>query len=304
MRKNSKVTQREHTNEHVTESVADLLAHEAPLDYKNSSLNVGGVPRKNIVLEPPENDGRPAWNSKLQYILAQVGFSVGLGNVWRFPYLCQKNGGGAYLVPYFILLILIGVPLFFLELAVGQKIRRGSIGVWNYVCPHLGGIGVSSLMVCGFVGLYYNVIIGWSIFYFFQSFQYPLPWAECPIRRNGSLAIVEPECEKSSATTYFWYRQTLNTTSTIADSGGLNVKMTLSLLVAWIIVCLAVIRGIASSGKVGSAVGRKWSVCGRGVGREGQGVWGRGRGTVDVAGEGQGASRRGAGGVGGRVKRV
>lgn len=62
--------------------------------------------------------------------------------------------------------------------------------------------------------------------------------------------VVEPECEKSSATTYFWYRQTLNTTSTIAESGGLNVKMTLSLLVAWIIVCLAVIRGIASSGKV------------------------------------------------------
>nr|XP_029533024.1 sodium-dependent neutral amino acid transporter SLC6A17-like [Oncorhynchus nerka] len=60
---------------------------------------------------------------------------------------------------------------------------------------------------------------------------------------------MDPECERSSATTYFWYRQTLNTTSTIADRGGLNVKMTLSLLVAWIIVCLAVIRGIASSGK-------------------------------------------------------
>lgn len=54
---------------------------------------------------------------------------------------------GAYLVPYFILLLLIGIPLFFLELAVGQRIRRGSIGVWNYVYPQLGGIGVSSLMV-------------------------------------------------------------------------------------------------------------------------------------------------------------
>ncbi|TNN85607.1 Sodium-dependent neutral amino acid transporter SLC6A17 [Liparis tanakae] len=233
MPKNSKVTQRQQSHEHVTESVADLLAHEETLDYKNSSLNVGGVAGKKVPqIEVPENDGRPAWNSKLQYILAQVGFSVGLGNVWRFPYLCQKNGGGAYLVPYFILLLLIGIPLFFLELAVGQKIRRGSIGV------------------CGFVGLYYNVIIGWSIFYFFQSFQYPLPWSECPIRRNGTLAFVEPECEKSSATTYFWYRQTLNTTSSIAESGGLNVKMTLSLLVAWIIVCLAVIKGIASSGKV------------------------------------------------------
>lgn len=68
--------------------------------------------------------------------------------------------------------------------------------------------------------------------------------------------VVEPECEKSSATTYFWYRQTLNTTSTIAESGGLNVKMTLSLLVAWVIVCLAVIKGIASSGKVVREQGR------------------------------------------------
>ncbi|KAJ8360663.1 hypothetical protein SKAU_G00171880 [Synaphobranchus kaupii] len=257
MPKNSKVTQREHSNEHVTESVADLLAHEEPLDYKSSVMNVGGAGggpaqkgKGKGTDTSLDNDGRPAWNSKLQYILAQVGFSVGLGNVWRFPYLCQKNGGGAYLVPYFILLLIIGIPLFFLELAVGQKIRRGSIGVWNYVCPQLGGIGVSSLIVCGFVGLYYNVIIGWSIFYFFQSFQNPLPWSECPIRRNGTQAIVEPECDKSSATTYFWYRQTLNITSTIADSGGLNLRMTLSLLAAWFIVCLAVIKGIQSSGKV------------------------------------------------------
>ncbi|XP_017577516.1 sodium-dependent neutral amino acid transporter SLC6A17 [Pygocentrus nattereri] len=256
MPKSSKVTQREHSNEHVTESVADLLALEAPMDYKSSQMSMnmagGGPPPigKQPDISPDLEDGRPAWNSKLEYILAQVGFSVGLGNVWRFPYLCQKNGGGAYLVPYFILLLLIGIPLFFLELAVGQRIRRGSIGVWNYVYPRLGGIGVSSLMVCGFVGLYYNVIIGWSIFYFFQSFQYPLPWSECPIRRNGSQAIVEPECEKSSATTYFWYRETLNITSTIADSGGLNWRMTLSLLGAWIIVCLAVIKGIQSSGKV------------------------------------------------------
>ncbi|KAJ3586988.1 hypothetical protein NHX12_013379 [Muraenolepis orangiensis] len=257
MPKNSKVTQQEHSKEAVTESVASLLALEQPMDYKNSQMSMGlspGVtaPGKGLLPSPDGDgeDGRPAWNNKLEYILAQVGFSVGLGNVWRFPYLCQKNGGGAYLVPYVILLILIGIPLFFLELAVGQRIRRGSIGVWNYVYPQLGGIGVSSLMVCGFVGLYYNVIIGWSIFYFFQSFQYPLPWAECPLRWNGSQAMVEPECEKSSATSYFWYRQTLNITSSIDDSGGLNWRMTLSLLGAWIIVCLAVVKGIQSSGKV------------------------------------------------------
>ncbi|TEA23828.1 hypothetical protein DBR06_SOUSAS15110077 [Sousa chinensis] len=251
MPKNSKVTQREHSSEHVTESVADLLALEEPVDYKQSILNVAGEAGGKQKVADVED--RPAWNSKLQYILAQIGFSVGLGNIWRFPYLCQKNGGGAYLVPYLVLLIIIGIPLFFLELAVGQRIRRGSIGVWHYVCPRLGGIGFSSCIVCLFVGLYYNVIIGWSIFYFFKSFQYPLPWSECPVARNGTAAgkyVVEPECEKSSATTYFWYREALDISNSISESGGLNWKMTLCLLVAWGIVGMAVVKGIQSSGKV------------------------------------------------------
>lgn len=251
MPKNSKVTQRAQSHEHVTESVADLLAHEEPLDYKNSSLNVSGTGGKKVPLnEAPENEERPAWNSKLQYILAQVGFSVGLGNVWRFPYLCQKNGGGAYLVPYFILLVLIGIPLFFLELAVGQRIRRGSIGVWNYISPRLGGIGFASCVVCFFVALYYNVIIGWSLFYFSQSFQQPLPWHECPLIKNKTSTYVVPECEKSSATTYYWYRQALDISDSISESGGLNWRMTLCLLAAWTMVCLAMIKGIQSSGKV------------------------------------------------------
>ena len=71
-----------------------------------------------------------------------------------------------------------------------------------------------------------------------------------PLLSVFAAVVVVPECEKSSATTYFWYRQTLNITSSIDDTGGLNLKMTLSLLVAWILVCLAVIKGIQSSGKV------------------------------------------------------
>lgn len=77
----------------------------------------------------------------------------------------------------------------------------------------------------------------------------------------SSTKVVEPECEKSSATTYFWYRQTLNITSTIDDTGGLNWKMTLSLLVAWILVCLAVIKGIQSSGKVTGVAGLHRNTC-------------------------------------------
>ncbi|XP_031151178.1 sodium-dependent neutral amino acid transporter B(0)AT2 [Sander lucioperca] len=257
MPKNSKAVKRE-LDDDVTESVKDLLSNEDACDdsFKKSSLIVNNHEgeRKECDVEEGGSDGeeeeRPAWNSKLQYILAQVGFSVGLGNVWRFPYLCQKNGGGAYLVPYLILLILIGIPLFFLELAVGQRIRRGSIGVWNYISPRLGGIGFASCVVCFFVALYYNVIISWSLFYFSQSFQQPLPWHECPLIKNKTSTYVVPECEKSSATTYYWYREALDISDNISVGGGLNWKMTVCLLVAWSIVCLAMIKGIQSSGKV------------------------------------------------------
>ncbi|KAG8567794.1 hypothetical protein GDO81_013778 [Engystomops pustulosus] len=204
--------------------------------------SVAGESSRDLI---PEPTARPTWGSKVQYILAQVGFSVGLGNVWRFPYLCHQNGGGAFLLLYFLLLLVIGIPLFFLELAAGQSIRQGSIGVWKHISPRLAGIGFASCVVCSFVALYYNVIIGWSLFYMFNSFQYPLPWENCSILANQT----QKECAKSSATTYFWYRKALDVTDSIGAS-EMNWPMTGCLVLAWILVCGGMIKGIKSSGKV------------------------------------------------------
>lgn len=97
MPKNSKVVKRDLDDE-VIESVKDLLSNEDSPEnaFKKSELIVDVQEEKDTDGEDGSeaDDARPAWSSKLQYILAQVGFSVGLGNVWRFPYLCQKNGGG------------------------------------------------------------------------------------------------------------------------------------------------------------------------------------------------------------------
>ncbi|XP_041939308.1 sodium-dependent neutral amino acid transporter B(0)AT2-like isoform X1 [Alosa sapidissima] len=190
---------------------------------------------------------RDGWDSKLEYVLAQVGFSVGLGNVWRFPYLCHQNGGGAFLLLYILLMLVVGVPLFFLELAAGQSIRQGSIGVWKCISPKLAGIGYSSCLVCFFVALYYNVIIGWSLFYLGNSFQNPLPWQNCPEGANGT---VVKECAASSPTAYFWFRKALDITDSINEIGQFNSIMTGCLLAAWAIVCLGMFKGIKSSGKV------------------------------------------------------
>lgn len=212
-----------------------------PDDDQTESGLLGGEAEQQD--EPPARSG---WNSKIEYFLAQVGFSVGLGNVWRFPYLCHQNGGGAFLLLYIVLMLLVGIPLFFLELAAGQAIRQGSIGVWRYISPRLSGIGYSSCVVCFYVALYYNVILAWSLYYMGSSFQSPLPWEQCPSEANATVK----ECEASSPTSFFWYRKALDITDSIDETGSFNPYIVCCLLAAWTIVCLGMFRGIKTSVKV------------------------------------------------------
>ncbi|VDM11287.1 unnamed protein product, partial [Wuchereria bancrofti] len=104
-------------------------------------------------------DDREGWDNKMQFLMGVISYAVGLGNVWRFPYLCQKNGGGAFLIPYCIMMFVEGTPLFLVELGIGQKLRLGPVGVWNEIHPSFGGVGVSAAIVSFLVALYYNVII-------------------------------------------------------------------------------------------------------------------------------------------------
>lgn len=114
-------------------------------------------------------------------MLSCIGFAVGLGNVWRFPYLCYRNGGGAFLIPYCIMLVICGLPLFFFELAMGQFASEGPITVWK-VNPIFYGVGWGMVCVSGLVCIYYNVIIMYSVYYMFVSFislDTEVPWKTC-----------------------------------------------------------------------------------------------------------------------------
>ncbi|XP_078544289.1 sodium- and chloride-dependent transporter XTRP3 isoform X2 [Lissotriton helveticus] len=191
---------------------------------------------------------RLRWGSPLQFFFACISYAVGLGNVWRFPYLCQMYGGGGFLIPYLIMLIVEGMPLMYLELAVGQHMRQGSIGAWKSISPYLSGVGIASVVVSFFLSMYYNVINGWAFWYLFHSFQDPLPWSHCPL--NSNLTGYVEECEKSSPTQYFWYRETINISSSISESGSIQWEQAVCLILAWFVVYLCIIRGTESTGKV------------------------------------------------------
>ncbi|KAK3758155.1 hypothetical protein RRG08_060812 [Elysia crispata] len=126
--------------------------------------------------EPPE---RESWGKKIDFLLSVIGFAVDLGNVWRFPYICYKNGGGAFLIPYGVMLIFGGLPLFYMELALGQYQRCGCFTVWKRLCPMLKGIGASICVIACLVSWYYNTIVSWAVYFLFSSFTNSPPWLSC-----------------------------------------------------------------------------------------------------------------------------
>ena len=91
------------------------------------------TPRSDVDgLATPTVVERALWSNKIEFILSCLGCAVGLGNAWRFPYLCYRNGGGAFLVPYVIMAAMFGVPLTFLHMSLGQYTSNGPTTCWEY----------------------------------------------------------------------------------------------------------------------------------------------------------------------------
>jgi solute carrier family 6 noradrenalin transporter-like protein 2 len=107
-----------------------------------------------------------------------------------------KNGGGAFLIPYTLMLVFGAMPLFYMEVILGQYNRQGPISLWK-ICPIFKGVGYCAVFIAFYVSFYYNVIIGWSLFYLGSSFSIKLPWTGCDNEWNTEYCT-EGGCNNNS----------------------------------------------------------------------------------------------------------
>ncbi len=176
---------------------------------------------------------RPQWRSRMGFILAALGSAVGLGNIWRFSYLCYENGGGAFLIPYAVALVVVGIPLMILELGIGHKMRGSAPLAFARIDRRWEWCGWFAVL-CAMYGimLYYSVVIAWCLRYMFYAFN--LSWGSDP---ND-----------------FFFNQFLKVSSGPFDFGDIRLQILLCLVavwgLSWLIVYFGVQKGVERANKI------------------------------------------------------
>ena len=157
---------------------------------------------------------RSSWKSNFGFLLAAIGSAIGLGNVWRFSYMAHQHGGGAFLVPYFIALLVAGAPIMILEYGLGHREKGASPLSFARIDKKFEWLGWWMPIIAMFgIMLYYSVVIGWCINYFFYSFN--LSWG--------------------SDTQGFFFSQFLQLSDSASDIGGIRTPIAAATLFVWIL---------------------------------------------------------------------
>ncbi|TYB31094.1 MAG: sodium-dependent transporter [Candidatus Mcinerneyibacterium aminivorans] len=180
---------------------------------------------------------RERWEKRSSFILAAIGSAIGLGNVWRFPYMAYSNGGGAFFIPYLIALITTGIPLVALEYYLGARHQLGPSEAYGKVKKNTNFIGWFALGVAGMITFYYAVVMGWAWNYLYHSIG--VSWA-------GNEAN-------------FFNKTVLNISKGIYSFGGIEWAVVIGTLLTWIAIFLIIFKGIKVVGKVVNwTVGIPW----------------------------------------------
>ncbi|CAH1984394.1 unnamed protein product [Acanthoscelides obtectus] len=258
------------------------ISLEDPAEVENKSENTGkegnGPERSEEGPVVAENNldrsqtQRAQWGRGTEFLMSCIAMSVGLGNIWRFPFAAKKNGGGAFLIPYLIVLIVIGRPMYYMEMSIGQFTSKGNCKMFSKLSPMFRAIGYGQVIGAFSVATYYCSIMAVTLYYLFASFTSEFPWSTCNeswinyTEKNGEVCIdkntnpFDQTLTKtiSSSELFFsvpskfpFFRiDVLKQKDDISDGIGIpDLKLTLFLVLAWLITFILSVRGIKSSGK-------------------------------------------------------
>jgi solute carrier family 6 amino acid transporter-like protein 5/7/9/14 len=205
---------------------------------------------------------RGKWGNSIEFLMSCIAMNVGLGNIWRFPFVAYENGGGAFLIPYVSVLILLGRPMYYLEMCLGQFSSRGNVKMFESIAPILKGVGFGQLIGTFSVATYYCSLMALTLYYLIHSFTANLPWSQCDPAWSDSSWIKNLTCipsktndvsklNNSVSSSEAWFRlEVLREKTDIQDGIGYpNWELTLCLLCSWTVTFCICAKGVQSSGK-------------------------------------------------------
>ena len=184
------------------------------------------------------------YDREIEFYLLLIGFTIGYGSFWRFPYLIYSNGGGTFLVPYFIFLLIVGIPAFYLECYYGQIFNKDPVSLFESVSNKWAGVGWAMVAMSWMLSLYYGTILCWSTYYFFESFISPLPWSNV-----GKVDSTTGEPLPYMNADYFRH-SILRITEGIENMGSLDFYKVLCLIISYIMIYFCIAKGPQTSSKV------------------------------------------------------
>ncbi|EGK07828.1 NSS family amino acid:sodium (Na+) symporter [Desmospora sp. 8437] len=165
---------------------------------------------------------REQWSNRAGFLFAAVGSAIGLGNIWRYPYIAYENGGGAFLVPYFIALLTAGIPILLLEYSLGHRYRGSAPQVFRKISKKWEWLGWWQSFVAFVIVSFYMVIIGWSLNYSYYSIG--TQWGE--------------------DTEAFFFEKFLGLSGSFWEMGGLQWKVLLPVCLVWLITFIVMHMGV------------------------------------------------------------
>ncbi|CAK8673471.1 unnamed protein product [Clavelina lepadiformis] len=230
---------------------------------------------EDLVVVNRKKEKRQTWSKPWDFYMSTVGLSVGLGNIWRFPYMCFKYGGGAFLIPYLLSFIVLVFPLQLLEVSLGQSVRKGLVASWAII-PLFKGIAIASSVIVFLSNFSYPVILTWVFKYFVSSFSSNLPWMSCDNEwnteycvsllgrvkqiindtNNASMMTVSNVTNQTdqtlriSSAEEFWNFEVLGVSKGLHEIGSLKRDLALYWTLIWTLGYFATFKGIKWSAKV------------------------------------------------------